>query len=122
MAVETIIKTKKKVSKKEKTLTESERQTIVHVVMKEGCYARVWPSTYLIERETDKRLKLVRSFNIAIYPQWGTLKEGGKFTLIFKGLSKSCKTFDLAELIPQPGAFYVDNIVRNNTDVYEVAI
>jgi hypothetical protein len=42
--------------------------------------------------------------------------------LIFAGLSKAVKVFDLVEEIPQPGGFVIKNIRRNETDVYHIDI
>jgi hypothetical protein len=44
------------------------------------------------------------------------------FTLVFSGLPKECKSFDLMEKIPEPGGFEIRNIRRNSTDVYHVDI
>ena len=44
------------------------------------------------------------------------------FTLIFSGLPKHCKLFDMVENIPEPGGFVFENIVRNNSDVYLLEI
>ncbi|MCU0359312.1 MAG: hypothetical protein MUF75_01135 [Bacteroidia bacterium] len=110
------------VSEKAKTLESEERQTIVHCSMDEGEYAyRIWPSTFLIERGSGRRAKLITAFNIAFAPEW-TLNDGKGFTLIFEGLSKNCTVFDLVEIIPQEGGFEVKGIVRNNSDVYQVKI
>ena len=102
-----------------KTLESEERQTIVHCSVKEEYAFRIWPSTYLIERGTGHRAKLITAFNISFAPQW-TLNDGKGFTLIFEGLSKGCAAFDLKEIIPQAGGFEVLNIQRNQTDVYQV--
>lgn len=104
-----------------KTLESEERQTIVHCSCEgDGTDAyRIWPSTYLEEHGSDRRAKLITAFNISFAPQW-TLNDGRGFTLIFEGLSKSCKSFDLIEMIPQAGGFEVFNILRNNMDVYHV--
>ncbi len=105
-----------------KTLESEERQTIVHCT----CYSdgseayRIWPSTFLIEHGSDRRAKLITAFNISFAPQW-TLNDGRGFTLIFEGLSKTCRSFDLMEMIPQAGGFEKFNIQRNNTDVYQVS-
>ena len=103
------------------TLQSEERQTIVHCICNgEGSEAyRIWPSTFLFENSTGKRAKLITAFNISFAPQW-TLNDGKGFTLIFEGLSKSCKSFDLKEIIPQAGGFEVIGIPRNNMDVYQV--
>lgn len=106
-----------------KTLESEERQTIVHCTISsddENYAYRIWPSTFLIERETDKRAKLITAFNISFAPQW-TMNDGKGFTLIFEGLSKGCKIFDLKEIIPQEGGFEVNDINRNKTDVYYVS-
>ena len=41
-----------------------------------------------------------------------------RFTLVFEGLSKLCKSFYLLEDIPESYAFYPGKIMRNQTDVY----
>ena len=99
-----------------KTLESEERQTIVHCTCNgDGSEAyRIWPSTYLIEHGSDRRAKLITAFNISFAPTW-TLNDGRGFTLIFEGLSKNCKSFDLMEMIPQYGGFEKFNIQRNNT-------
>jgi hypothetical protein len=107
-----------------KILESEERQTIVHCVIanSEDNYAyRIWPSTYLIEHETGHRVKLITAYNITFAPQW-TINDGKGFTLIFGGLSKGCKKFDLKEVIPQAGGFEIMGISRNKTDVYQVSI
>ncbi len=105
-----------------KTLESEERQTIVHCTSNSDDSAayRIWPSTYLIEHGSDRRAKLLTAYNISFAPQW-TLNDGRGFTLIFEGLSKKCKSFDLMEIIPQAGGFEQFNIPRNNTDVYQVS-
>lgn len=103
-----------------KTLESEERQTIVHCACAEGMAYRIWPSTYLVEHGSDRRAKLLTAFNISFAPQW-CLSDGKGFTLIFEGLSKGCKSFDLIEMIPQAGGFEVFNIPRNEMDVYHVS-
>lgn len=105
-----------------KTLESEERQTIVHCTcIGEASEAyRIWPSTYLVEHGSDRRAKLITAFNISFAPTW-TLNDGRGFTLIFEGLSKNCRSFDLIEMIPQAGGFEVFNIQRNNMDVYHVS-
>jgi hypothetical protein len=106
-----------------KTLESEERQTIVHCECNsEGSEAyRIWPSTFLIEHGSDRRAKLLTAYNISFAPNW-TLNDGRGFTLIFEGLSKGCRSFDLIEMIPQAGGFEIFNIQRNKTDVYNVSI
>lgn len=105
------------------TETQEESQVIVHCHM--DCTefadaARIWPSTFIIDNATGIRYPLVHVENITMYPNWTHIPEGSflNFTLIFKGLPKSCTSFDLIEVIPQPGAFECKKIPRNKDDVY----
>ena len=60
---------------------------------------------------------------MAPYWTWFTPEDGFlHFTLLFEGLSKSCKLFQLVEDIAEPGGFFLNNIPRNKTDVYEVEL
>ena len=120
METEEITEVKTEVKIEVKTLESEERQTIVHCTCGEDYAFRIWPSTFLIERETDKRARLITAFNISFSPQW-TLNDGRGFTLIFEGLSKGCVSFDLKEIIPQEGGFEVKDIKRNHMDVYHVS-
>jgi hypothetical protein len=117
---ETLIKPKPK--RKAKTEETKERQTIVHCIYNPEMAVRVWPSTFLVEKESGRRVKLITAFNISFAPEWTFGSENNQFTLIFGGLSKGCTMFDLVEDIPLPDPFVVKNIVRNKTDVYEVRI
>ena len=107
------------------TEIQEESQIIVHCHM--DCTefadaARIWPSTYIIDKNSGVRNQLVHAENITMYPNWTHIEEGEtlSFTLFFKGLPKSCKSFDLVEVIPQPGGFECRDIPRNNTDVYHI--
>jgi hypothetical protein len=57
-------------------------------------------------------------------PVWTQIPDGREyaFLLIFSGLPKSCKQFDLVEEIAEPGGFLVRNISRNDTDVYQIDV
>jgi hypothetical protein len=101
-----------------KVLESEERQTIVHCSTSAEYY-RIWPSTFLVERGTGKRAKILNAFNISFYPDW-TENDGKGFTLIFEGLSKECTFFDLLEIIPEGDAFEIKGIQRNQMDVYRV--
>jgi hypothetical protein len=85
---------------------------------------RVWSTTFLIDKATGGRSKLLHAENISIAPQWTQIPDGTmySFLLIFEGLSRSCKQFDLVEDIPQPGGFKVKDIFRNDADVYHIDI
>lgn len=99
-----------------------ERSTIVHCRYSGNCQRiRLWPSTFLIQ-EDGKRKKLLQSYNISKYPFWKAVEPGHEFTLVFEGLDKNCFHFDLLEEIPEPGGFYISNIQRNPSDVYQIKI
>lgn len=112
--------------KKLKEQVQEEKQVIVHChyscTNPYGMYIRIWPTTYLIARDVQHRSELVHAENIPLAPDWMAVAPGTKsqFTLIFSGLPKDCQRFDLAEIIPQEGGFFVADIARNEMDVYEV--
>jgi hypothetical protein len=85
---------------------------------------RIWRTTYLVDNGSSYRAKLVHAENISFAPQWTMIpdRKSFRFLLIFEGLPKSCVTFNLVEDIPQAGGFFVENIPRNETDVYHVDI
>jgi hypothetical protein len=83
---------------------------------------RIWRTTVLIDKGSGSRSKLVHVENISLAPVWTQIPDGVTFNflLIFNALPKSCAQFDLLEDIPQPGGFFVEGIVRNQTDVYHI--
>ncbi len=105
---------------------EEEKQVIIHFSLYAdlaGDMARIWKSTYLIDVETQIKYPLLWAEGISYAPQWTQIPSTRPldFTLIFKGLPKSCKTFDLLEIIPEDGGFEIRNVRRNNSDVYYVS-
>lgn len=106
----------------ELTKVEEESQVTVHIstLNNEDMYMRIWPTTFLIDRQRNTRSRLLQQLNISLAPQW-TYSPGGipyRFTLIFERLPNDCLVFDLQELIPEPGGFAWTNILRNKQDVY----
>ena len=85
---------------------------------------RIWKTTFLIDRVSGSRAKLVHAENISFAPQWTLIADGKThhFLLIFSSLPRDCKVFDLVEEIAQPGGFFVPGISRNEKDVYHVNI
>lgn len=110
------------------TQVEIEKQVIVHCCFPAdpmpGMLVRIWPSTFLIDESLKHKSSLIHHENISLFPYWTEVTPGQDywFTLVFSGLPKECKTFDLKEIIPQEGGFSVMNIQRNGTDVYRVKI
>ena len=85
---------------------------------------RIWKTTFLVDRTSGTRSKLLHAENISLAPVWTQIPDGQEysFLLIFSGLPKSCRQFDLVEEIAEPGGFFVSNITRNDTDVYHINI
>src|SRR5258706_10444999 len=85
---------------------------------------RIWKTTFLIDPLSSTRSSLVHAENISLAPQWTLIPDGITFSflLIFSGLPKSCRQFDLKEEIAQPGGFLVRGIKRNEMDVYHINI
>ncbi|MGA1331466.1 MAG: transposase [Bacteroidia bacterium] len=85
-----------------------------------GTKVRIWKSTFLHAKGSSHRSSLVHVENISVHPTWTHVSAGEtiNFTLIFSGLPKDCEYFDLIEDIPEPGGFIINDIKRNNSDVY----
>ena len=90
----------------------------------ENMLIRIWKTTYLIDSTSATRSKLIHAENISLAPVWTQIPDGTvySFLLIFSGLPKSCKQFDLVEEISEPGGFLIKNIARNETDVYHIDV
>lgn len=106
---------------------DTEKQVIVHCLVKSSpidTYIRIWKSTYLRDKDSSHKSKLLTAHNINFYPVWMPVRRNrnAKFTLVFSALPKNCATFDLFEDIPQGGGFFTGLISRNKTDVYSVDI
>ena len=107
---------------------EIEKQVIVHCcfpgTMFSDMLIRIWSSTFLLDESLQHKSTLIHHENISLFPYWTEVPpmKDYWFTLVFSGLPKECKTFDLKEEIPEDGGFWVKNIKRNTTDVYKVKI
>lgn len=110
------------------TKFEEEKQVIVHCCFTAtpfwGNLIRIWKSTFLIDEHSEHRSQLIHTENISIFPYWTEVPvmRDYWFTLIFSGLPKDCTHFSLKEEIPEEGGFYVQNIKRNQSDIYRVKI
>jgi hypothetical protein len=119
------IKIDEKILEAAKNEADLEKQVIIHCLVKSShidTYVRIWKSTYLRDKDSSHKSKLLTAHNITFYPIWMPVKSGrnAKFTLVFSALPKECTFFDLFEDIPQGGGFYSGLISRNKTDVYSV--
>jgi hypothetical protein len=118
-AVETIVE--------EKTVVLEQSHVYVHCYFNntvKDMLIRIWKTTFLIDKSSSHRSKLVHIENISYAPQWTMIPENKlyQFLLIFEALPKGCEIFDLLEDIQQPGGFFVADILRNKKDVYHVYI
>jgi len=111
---------------KVKEQEDLEQQVVVHCKIntppKVPMGIRIWPSTFLLDHDSDHKSTLLHHENIPLMPGWKMVPSNKEyvFTLFFSGLPKSCSKFHLVELIPQKGGFESLNIIRNKRDVYTV--
>jgi hypothetical protein len=85
---------------------------------------RVCGNTFLFPHESRRHSRLVHSENIAGPPSWTVVLPGMsyRFLLVFSGLPKGCRSFDLVEHSAESNPFLVKDITRNDTDVYQVRL
>ena len=112
-----------------KELTQMDKMVIVHCRYQSTGFfeekIRIWDTTYLYDDDCPNDLSsLIHCENISLYPEWTDVPPGKTFffTLYFSALSESCKSFSLAEVIPETNGFFVPNIKRNESDIYNVII
>lgn len=117
----------------EEVLTRIDPQTFDDSFVYVHCYfrnkwqnmlIRIWKTTFLIDAPSGTRSELVHAENISMAPRWTQIPDGSvySFLLIFSGLPKSCKQFNLVEEISEPGGFFIKDIPRNETDVYHIDV
>ena len=114
----TFLKSKKPLEK-----IKEESQVTIHFKYTGSMWGnkiRIWKSTFLHAKGSSHRSSLIHVENISLHPTWTHVSAGEtiNFTLIFSGLPKDCESFDLIEDIPEPGGFIINDIKRNNSDVY----
>ena len=102
-------------------------QVTVHItynVKNFGGAIRIWPTTFLIPAGGGSWAKLLTAYKISLAPQWTILNRLGdyRFTLVFSALPKHCDLFDLYEKIDQQYGFWIKNIKRTKTDVYNLRL
>lgn len=111
----------------EKTIVVEQSHVYVHCYFNntvKDMLIRIWKTTFLMDKNSTHRSKLVHAENISFAPVWTRVPDNGmfQFLLIFDALPKGCEMFDLLEDITQPGGFFVGSIMRNKKDVYHVYI
>jgi hypothetical protein len=107
---------------------ETENTVIVHCSFKAviSTSIRIWSTTFLIDKVSKRKSKLLHAINIPFALAWLSVTSGttARFTLIFSALPKDCKVFDLIEIaqVHEAMNFTAFNIKRNASDVYNVEI
>jgi hypothetical protein len=83
---------------------------------------RIWPSTFLLDRDSAHTSALVDWKGITAYPDWTWIRWGAPhpFALIFEPLPRSVRVFDLQEIIPEPRGWHFPGIARKAQDVYHL--
>ncbi len=104
-----------------------EAQVTLHIRYQSKEYGnkiRIWPTTFLLPEQGGKRGRLVAANNICLSPEWLHLPIGAEhlFSLLFTGLPEDCKKFHLWEDIPGQDGFFLKDIERNATDVYQISL
>ncbi len=112
-----------------KTQIHEQGQVVLHFLLNnhgmQESAIRIWPSSYLFDLDGNHRSELVHVNNISKYPVWQLVEANSShiFTLIFSGLPKTCTRFQFREICDnQAGAWCVESIARNKTDVYFLRI
>ncbi len=108
-----------------KNETEEMGQVVLHFLynapITQFMNIRIWPTTFLYDQHSSHCSELVHIEHIVLAPLWMPCIPGEKiyFTLIFRGLPKSCTVFDFVEECDtEGGAFEARGIHRNDSDVY----
>lgn len=109
-----------------KTQVDEQGQVVVHCLYdsQSPSLIRIWPSTFLYDRDSPHNSELVHVENISYFPTWTEAKQGkNHFTLIFSGLPRTCSVFDLIEHCDNEyGAFKINSIRRNKSDIYYIQL
>jgi len=112
---------------KELQQMEEQGQVILHCLMP-APYAvtliRIWPTTYLLDREGQRVASLVHPEGIPLAPTWMPVWGSfARFTLVFSGLDKTVSSFRMQEYCNgEGGAMETHWIERNASDVYQVEL
>ncbi|GAA4337781.1 hypothetical protein [Flaviaesturariibacter amylovorans] len=101
------------------TAALEERSTIVHCTLTVACLLRISPQTFLVQEDGSRRA-LLHAYRIVQAPAWDFAGPDHNFTLVFEGLGRTCRAFDLVEDVQEPYPFHFTGIARNGSDVYHL--
>jgi len=91
----------------------------------DGGWLNIFPTTYLVNRETGKKLQIEFSLDIPVAPKFHLsrrVKEQIRFTLIFPKLPSDWQTFTLIEESERENPLVKFDIKRNKFGVYKVVL
>ncbi len=109
----------------------AESQTIIHckikayVIAPYGGWANISPNTYLINRQSNERLKLIYSENIPYAPHRHFFRNTHDcliFTLVFQKIPETWTSFCLYEEADFGDGFYVGEVPKNKSGVYRIRV
>lgn len=89
----------------------------------DGGWLNIFPTTYLVNRETGKKLRMEFALDIPVAPKCHFFKrvnEQIRFTLIFPKLPTDWQTFTLIEESDRENPLVKFDIKRNKFGVYKV--
>ena len=99
-------------------LTE-EKQIVIHFLVKGETSLSIRPDTFLMSNKPHRKTYLLFNFGVSLHPQT-SYGVDQRFTLIFGGLDKDCKKFNFIEGKLHEGMFLVQDVIRNEEDVYYI--
>jgi hypothetical protein len=91
----------------------------------DGGWLNIFPTTYLVNRETSKKLQMEFALDIPVAPKchfFRRVNEQIRFTLIFPKLPADWQTFTLIEESERENPLVKFDIKRNKFGVYQVIV
>jgi len=110
---------------------ELESQTTLHCkirgaeIYQHGGFANINPNTFLINRQSNERLKLLHAENIPYAPHRYIFRHPNDFlyfTLLFQKIPETWTTFCLYEETAFGDGFFVGEVPKNKSGIYRIRI
>ena len=114
-----------------KTLTEQKKYTLLYCSYTTspkycaGWWVNIYCSSFVVNRLTGEKIKMVQAINIPYAPQKHYLRFFGNyldFILVFPEIPKNWIKFDFIENYGKNVGFTSKKIIRNNTGIYNVVL
>jgi len=124
--METLIQPTVKVDISPELLEQYQEEKQIVVIVERHFAKKVYVDAQirLVDLDSDAQATLITAANITFYPELTDVRNMNEPThIVFSGLPKSCRRFSLVEpKRPQMIPWVVENIARNDTDVYRLDI